>query len=47
MFICFGTFAIAWSLDALIRWAPPCAWGPGYFPTMLGGLLAVLGVAES
>ena len=44
MFICFGAFAIAWSLTHY-QMGTAVRMGPGYFPTMLGGLLAVLGVA--
>jgi len=44
MFIGFGSFAIAWSLTHY-QMGTAVRMGPGYFPTMLGGLLAVLGIA--
>src|SRR5882672_7670795 len=44
MFIGFGLFTVAWSLTHY-QMGTAVRMGPGYFPTMLGGLLAVLGVA--
>jgi hypothetical protein len=44
MFIGFGGFAVAWSLTHY-QMGTAVRMGPGYFPTMLGGLLVVLGLA--
>jgi len=44
MFIGFGAFAVAWSLTHY-QMGTAVRMGPGYFPVMLGGLLAVLGAA--
>ena len=44
MFIGFGLFAVAWSLTHY-QMGTAVRMGPGYFPVMLGGLLAVLGAA--
>jgi len=44
MFIGFGAFTVAWSLTHY-QMGTAVRMGPGYFPTMLGGLLAVLGFA--
>src|SRR5258705_9300633 len=44
MFIGFGAFFVAWSLTHY-QMGTAVRMGPGYFPTMLGGLLAVLGAA--
>jgi len=44
MFIGFGVFTVAWSL-AHYQMGTAVRMGPGYFPVMLGGLLAVLGAA--
>jgi hypothetical protein len=42
MFIGFGGFAVIWSLTHY-QMGTAVRMGPGYFPVMLGGLLAVLG----
>jgi hypothetical protein len=42
MFIGFGAFVVAWSLTHY-QMGTAVRMGPGYFPVMLGGLLAVLG----
>jgi len=42
MFIGFGLFAVVWSL-AHYQMGTAVRMGPGYFPVLLGGLLAVLG----
>jgi hypothetical protein len=44
MFIAFGGFAVVWSLTHY-QMGTAVRMGPGYFPVMLGGLLAVLGLA--
>src|SRR5262245_29107443 len=44
MFIGFGLFAVAWSLTHY-QMGTAVRMGPGYFPVLLGGLLAVLGAA--
>jgi hypothetical protein len=44
MFIGFGLFTVAWSLTHY-QMGTAVRMGPGYFPVMLGGLLAVLGAA--
>jgi hypothetical protein len=44
MFIAFGGFAVAWSMTHY-QMGTAVRMGPGYFPTMLGGLLVVLGLA--
>src|SRR4051794_29336616 len=44
MFIAFGGFAVGWSLTHY-QMGTAVRMGPGYFPTMLGGLLVVLGLA--
>ena len=44
MFIGCGLFAVAWSL-AHYQMGSAVRMGPGYFPVVLGGLLAVLGAA--
>jgi len=44
MFIGFGLFAVVWSLTHY-QMGTAVRMGPGYFPVMLGGLLAVLGAA--
>ena len=44
MFVAFGASFVAWSLTHY-QMGTAVRMGPGYFPTMLGGLLAVLGVA--
>ena len=44
MFIAFGAFFVAWSF-AHYKMESAVRMGPGYFPAMLGGLLALLGVA--
>jgi hypothetical protein len=43
MFIGFGGFAMAWSLTHY-QMGTAVRMGPGYFPTMLGGLLVALGL---
>ena len=42
MFIAFGLFAMFWALKSY-QMGSAVRMGPGYFPTVLGGLLAVLG----
>jgi hypothetical protein len=44
MFIGFGLFTVVWSLTHY-QMGTAVRMGPGYFPVMLGGLLAVLGAA--
>jgi len=44
MFIGFGLFTVGWSLTHY-QMGTAVRMGPGYFPVMLGGLLAVLGAA--
>jgi hypothetical protein len=44
MFAGFGLFIVAWSF-AHYQMGSAVRMGPGYFPAVLGGLLAVLGVA--
>ena len=44
MFMGFGLFAVVWSLTHY-QMGTAVRMGPGYFPVMLGGLLAVLGAA--
>jgi hypothetical protein len=44
MFAGFGLFFVAWSF-AHYQMGSAVRMGPGYFPAVLGGLLAVLGVA--
>jgi len=44
MFISFGLFTVVWSLTHY-QMGTAVRMGPGYFPVMLGGLLAVLGAA--
>jgi hypothetical protein len=43
MFIGFGVFFMAWSLTHY-QMGTAVRMGPGYFPTVLGGLLTVLGL---
>ena len=43
MFIGFGVFFLAWALTHY-QMGTAVRMGPGYFPTVLGGLLAVLGL---
>jgi hypothetical protein len=42
MFMGFGLFAMGWALK-FYQMGTAVRMGPGYFPTVLGGLLAVLG----
>jgi Tripartite tricarboxylate transporter TctB family len=44
MFMAFGLFALIWSLYKY-KVGTAVAMGPGYFPTALGGLLALIGGA--
>jgi hypothetical protein len=44
MFMGFGLFAVVWSLTHY-QMGSAVRMGPGYFPVLLGGLLAVLGAA--
>ena len=44
MFIGFGLFTVVWSLTHY-QMGTAVRMGPGYFPVLLGGLLAVLGAA--
>jgi hypothetical protein len=44
MFIAFGAFFVAWSF-AHYNMGSAVRMGPGYFPVVLGGLLALLGLA--
>jgi len=44
MFISFGLFTVIWSLTHY-QMGTAVRMGPGYFPVLLGGLLAVLGAA--
>lgn len=43
MFVAFGAFFVAWSF-AQYQMGSALRMGPGYFPAVLGGLLAVLGL---
>jgi len=43
MFIAFGVFFVAWSFSKY-QMGSAVRMGPGYFPAVLGGLLAVLGL---
>jgi len=44
MFVAFGAFFVAWSF-AHYKMGTAVRMGPGYFPAVLGGLLAALGAA--